>query len=275
MTKHIAYLGPIGTFTEQAALLYDSNAELTPLTSVLSVADAVHKGAVEEGVVPIENSLQGSVPDTLDLLIHDTTLMISREIIIPIELCLMVKPNTKKQEVEVVYSHPNALGQCRKYLDEQYYGAIQIASLSTAAAVEDMLGSGKPAAAIGNTRSADIYGVKILDKGIQDNKANHTRFVVLSKADHEPTGSDKTSLCFSFGGDQAGMLYSVLACFAERNINLAKVESRPNKAGLGGYVFLLDVEGHREDDNVRWALEQMHDKVSSVKLFGSYPKYVY
>ena len=141
MTKTIAYLGPIGTFTEQAALLYDSDADLMPLNSVLAIANAVDNGTVEEGVVPIENSLQGSVPDTLDLLIHDTALMISREIIIPIELCLMLKPDTKQQEVEVVYSHPNALGQCRKYLDEQYKNAIQIASLSTAAAVEDMFSS--------------------------------------------------------------------------------------------------------------------------------------
>ena len=275
MTKTIAYLGPIGTFTEQAALLYDSDADLMPLNSVLAIANAVDNGTVEEGVVPIENSLQGSVPDTLDLLIHDTALMISREIIIPIELCLMLKPDTKQQEVEVVYSHPNALGQCRKYLDEQYKNAIQIASLSTAAAVEDMLSSKKPAAAIGNTRTADIYGVKVLDRGIQDNKSNHTRFVVLSKTDHEPTGSDKTSLCFSFGEDQAGMLHSVLGYFAEKNINLAKVESRPNKAGLGEYVFLLDIEGHREDDNVMWAIEQMNNKVSFVKLFGSYPKHIY
>ena len=275
MTKSIGYLGPIGTFTEQAAILYDTDATLIPLSSVSAIAEAVYDGTLDEGVVPIENSLQGSVPDTLDLLIHDTTLMISREIIIPIELCLMTKPETRKNEIEIVYSHPMAIGQCRKYLALEHKNAIQIASLSTATAVEDMLKSEKISAAIGNSRASDIYGVTILDKEIQDNKTNHTRFVVLSKHDHKATGSDKTSLCFSFSADQAGMLHSVLGCFAERDINLAKVESRPNKTGLGEYVFLLDIEGHREDSNVKRALEQMIDKVSFIKLFGSYPKYNY
>lgn len=271
MGKKIGYLGPAGTFTEQAAIFYDPYAELIPFPSISSIAESVDTGSTDEGVVPIENSLQGSVTETLDLLIHDTNLSIYQEIIIPIEHCLIVKTDFTTSRLEIVYSHPMALGQCKKYLEDNYSNAVATASLSTSAAVEDMLASEKPAAAIGTERAAKIYDVVVLDTGIQDNKSNHTRFVVLAKSDHKVTGTDKTSLCFSFGDDKAGMLHSVLGCFAESNINLAKVESRPNKEGLGGYFFLLDVEGHRENKKVKEAIQKVSKQVSMIKIFGSYP----
>ena len=273
MVKQIAYLGPAGTFTEAAALLYDPEAQLIPFPSVAAVAEAVDSGTAEEGVVPIENSLEGSVTDTLDLLIHDSNLSIRHEIVIPIEHCLLGKPGGSAQEVALIYSHPQALAQCRRFIAKSFPKAQAVAALSTAAAVEDMLESKSPAAAIANSRAAGIYGADILAQGIQDSSANHTRFVVLAHHDHPPTGRDKTSLCFYFNDDRAGMLYSVMGHFATRNINLAKVESRPNKESLGRYIFLVDLDGHQEDASVQEALNSIEAEVSVLKIFGSYPRY--
>ncbi|MBI4282516.1 MAG: prephenate dehydratase [Chloroflexi bacterium] len=273
MAKRIAYLGPAGTFTEAASLRYDPQAQLIPFASIAAVAASVESGMAEEGVVPIENSLEGSVNDTLDLLIHDSSLSICQEVVIPIEHCLLVKAGSSAQEIRVIYSHPQALGQCRRFTERCFPRAQAVASLSTAAAVTDMIQSQTPAAAIAPRRAAELYGAEILAQGIQDNPANYTRFVVLAKHDHPPTGRDKTSLCFSFDDDRAGILYSVLGHFATRNINLAKVESRPNKESLGRYVFLVDLEGHRQDASVQEALRGVQAEVSMMKVFGSYPRY--
>jgi prephenate dehydratase len=281
MVKQIAYLGPAGTFTEAAALRYDPKAQLIPFSSVSAVAAAVDSGMAEEGVVPIENSLEGSVTDTLDLLIHDSSLSIRDEIVISIEHCLLARPGTREQDIREIYSHPQALGQCRGFLERRFPQASAVAAMSTAAAAEQvrLSGIGRPllgrrgVAAIGTARAAELYGLIVLAHGIQDNPANHTRFVVLAQHDHPPTGRDKTSLCFSFDDDRAGILYSVLGQFATRNINLAKVESRPNKESLGRYIFLVDLEGHREDTLVKEALQGVRAEASMVKVFGSYPRY--
>ncbi|MDA0987989.1 MAG: prephenate dehydratase [Chloroflexi bacterium] len=273
MVKQIAYLGPAGTYTEAAALQYDPQAKLLPFPSIAAVVAAVDSRMTEEGVVPIENSLEGSVTDTLDLLIHDSNLSILNEMVIPIEHCLLVKPGGSAQEIKLVYSHPQALAQCRRFIERHFPAAQAVAALSTAAAVEDMLGSQSPAAAIATSRAAEIYGAEILSRGIQDSLANHTRFVVLAQHDHAPTGRDKTSLCFSFNDDRSGMLYSAMGHFATRNINLAKVESRPNKESLGRYIFLIDLDGHREDASVQEALSSLEAEVSMMKVFGSYPRY--
>jgi prephenate dehydratase len=273
MVKQIAYLGPVGTYTEAASLLYDPEAELISFPSITAVVAAVDSKMAIEGVVPIENSLEGSVTDTLDLLIHDSNLSIKHEIVIPIEHCLLVKPGGLAQDVKSIYSHPQALAQCRRYIERIFPGGQPIASLSTSAAVEDMLRSPLPSAAIATSRAADIYGAEIIDQGIQDNLANHTRFVVLAQYDHPPTGRDKTSLCFSFNDDSPGKLYSVMGHFATRKINLAKVESRPNKEILGRYIFLIDLDGHRKDAIVQEALSCVEAEVSMMKVFGSYPRY--
>ncbi len=273
MTKRIAYLGPAGTFTEAAAILYDPDAELTPLASIAAVAAAVDSDSVDEGVVPIENSLEGSVTDTLDLLIHDSTLSIRRELVMPIEHCLLVKPGVTADMIESIHSHTQALGQCRRHVERRFPNAQLVAALSTAAAVEDMMAGPESAAAIGTVRAAELYGAETLARGIQDSAVNFTRFVVLAHRDHPPTGNDKTSLCFSFSDDRAGILYSVLGQFATRNINLAKVESRPNKESLGRYVFLVDLDGHRQDAVVKEALDRIAAQVSLLKVFGSYPRF--
>ncbi len=273
MTKQLAYLGPEGTFTEAAALTYDSSALLVPYPTITSVATSVDQGNTDIGIVPIENSLEGSVTDTLDLLIHHSNLKIVNEIVIPIEHCLLMKELVSNDLIDVVYSHPQALGQCRHFLEHNFPNAQIVAALSTAAAVEDMINCESPAAAIATRRAATIYGALIASEGIQDNPNNTTRFVILAKEDHEYTGNDKTSVCFSFGEDKPGILYMVLGEFASRKINLAKVESRPNKETLGRYIFLMDLEGHRTDPHLSEALEKVRDNTSFMKILGSYPHY--
>lgn len=273
MTKRIAYLGPPGTFTEEAALLYDSSAQLIPFSSVSAVSAAVDTGMAEEGVIAIENSLEGSVNETLDLLIHESRLAIRWEMVLPIEHYLLVKPGTAAHEVKAIYSHPQALAQCRRFVERCFPKAQVVAALSTAAAVAEMIASEMPAAAIGTRRAAEIYGAQILARGIQDQAANVTRFVVLAPTDHPPTGWDKTSLCFYIAEDRPGALREVLDGFARRGINLAKIESRPSKETLGRYFFLVDLEGHREDPPVAEALAEVKARTERFKVFGSYPRY--
>ena len=273
MTKQLAYLGPEGTFTEAAAILYDSASTLLPYSTITSVGKAVSDGIVEYGIVPIENSLEGSVTDTLDLLIHEADLKIVNELVMPIDHCLLMKHGSLVEKVEVIYSHPQALGQCRNYLEQYFPNAQVMAALSTAASVEEMLTCDFPAAAIATSRAAQIYGAEIVRRGIQDNPNNTTRFVILSKEDHPFTGNDKTSVCFSFGEDKPGILYMVMGEFASRNINLAKVESRPNKETLGRYIFLMDLEGHRDEQHLHNALETVASNTSFMKILGSYPHY--
>ena len=273
MAARLAYLGPQGTFAEEAALQYDPEAHLIPFLSISAVAEAVQRGMADEGVVPIENSLGGSVNDTVDLLIQEATLFIRRELVLPVVHCLLVKAGTSVEEVEVVYSHPQALAQCRQFLDRCFPNAQRMASLSTAAAVEQVLRSDIKAAAVGTQRAAHLYGAEVLAQGIQDSAANVTRFVILAGEDHEPTGKDKTSLCFSFGDDRPGLLYGVIGEFASRNINLAKVESRPTKETLGSYIFLIDLEGHRQDPPVHEALERVRSQAGKLRILGSYPRW--
>jgi prephenate dehydratase len=271
--KSIAYLGPPGTNTEQAALKYDSQGHLIPFPSVSAVASAVDTGIAVEGVVPIENSLEGSVNDTLDLLIHESRLLICRELVMDIENHLLVKSGTSAAGLRVIFSHPQALAQSRRFIERCYPKAQVVAALSTAAAVEEMMASKEPAAAIGNARAAELYGAQILARNIQDRSPNVTRFVVLAADDHAPTGRDKTSLAFTFADDRPGLLYEVLGEFAEHSINLDKIESRPSKEALGRYVFLIDLEGHRRDKLIVEVLGRVKAKTSFFKVMGSYPKY--
>ena len=274
MAQTLAFLGPAGTYTEEAALLYDPGAELRPYPSITAVGLAVSSGEVGEGVVPIENSIEGSVNFTLDLLASETSICIRTEIVLPIEHYLMGRPGTKLSDIEVIYSHPQALAQCREYLERNFANAARSASLSTALAVGDAIGSDIPAAAIAPRRSADLYHAEIFDSAIQDVAANATRFVVLSKEDHAPTGNDKTSIFFTFEEDAPGQLYGVIGEFALREINLAKIESRPTKRSLGQYVFFADCDGHRQDRLLGEAIKAVEEQVTVLRVMGSYPKWV-
>lgn len=271
MVKRIAFLGPVGTYTEEAALQYDPQADLQAFPTIAAVGRAVSSGVTDEGVTPIENSLEGSVTYTLDLLISQSDLSIYKEIVLPIEHYLMAKPETRAPDIQVIFSHPQALAQCRNFLEQCFPNAQQTASLSTVTAVADMKSSSIPAAAIAPKRAAQLHSVAIIGQNIQDNPNNVTRFVVLSRGDHLPTGRDKTSICFSFHQDAPGVLYDALGEFARRNINLAKIESRPTKESLGQYIFLIDCEGHREDSVLKEALSALSRRVNMLKVLGSYP----
>ena len=273
MARKIGYLGPAGTFTEEAALLYDDSAQLIPFPSIPAVATAVVSGMVDEGVVAIENSIEGSVTDTLDLLIRESNLAIRQEIVLPIRHYLLAKPGTTAEKIKVIYSHPQALAQCRGFLERCFPKARMEGALSTAAGVQEVKKGDGVVAAVATRRAADIYQVEVLARDIQETSTNVTRFVVLSSADHEPTGLDRTSLCFSFASDKPGLLVEVLGEFARRNINLAKIESRPSKESLGQYIFLVDLDGHRKQSPVKDALETVERVTSRLHIFGSYPKY--
>lgn len=272
MTRTIGFLGPSGTYSEEASLLYDPSAD-RPYPTITAVGEAVASGEIEEGVVPIENSLAGSVIFTLDLLISQPKLFIRGEVDLPIEHYLLTKPGTDPAEIKVIYSHPQALAQCRAYLEKNYPQAQQMASLSTVLCVSDLLASPVPAAAISPRRASELYDVDILDQGIQDVTTNVTRFAVLGLSDHPPTGRDKTSMAFTFEDDSPGLLYKVLGEFAQRNINLFKVESRPTKQLLGEYIFMVDCAGHREESPMKEALEALSQPVSMLRVLGSYPRW--
>lgn len=267
----LAHLGPRGTFGESAANAWAPDAEYLPVPSHAAVVEAVASGAADAGVLAVENSIEGPVSETLDLLIHDTDLSLSGEVIVPVEHCLIARAGTRPEDVGVVYSHPQALAQCRKYLARALPAARLEATLSTVAGVERALREAG-AAAIGSARAAERFGAEILERSIQDRSGNVTRFVIVAQRDAAPTGRDKTSLAFKTAHDRPGTLVEVLAELASRGVNLTKIESRPSRDALGIYVFLLDLEGHREDPPVAEAIERVREKTSWLKVFGSYPR---
>jgi prephenate dehydratase len=268
----LAFLGPAGTFGEEMALRYAPDAELLPFPSHAAVAAAVERGLADEGLVAVENLLNGSVAETLDILIHETTLQIQAELLLPIEHNLVAKPGTKREQVRVVYSHPQALGQCRKFLERELPAAQLEASLSTTEAVATALQRDHDAAAIGTLRAAQLYGGEVLERSIGDSANNVTRFVVLGRGTQPPTGRDRTSIAFTFAEDRPGSLAGVLNAFAAAGVNCSKIESRPTRATFGEYVFLIDFEGHVADANSKRLLEQIRPLCAELKVFGSYPR---
>jgi prephenate dehydratase len=270
----IAYLGPPGTFSEEAAIAYGGpGAEYLPLASIPAVVTAVETGAATVGVLPIENVLEGSVTATLDLLIHETDLRIAGETVIPIRHYLVARAGVSLPQITVLYAHPQSLGQCRRFVERCLPGVATIASLSNSAAPAEAMADERPAAAISTLRAAELNGAQILARDIQDRAGNVTRFIALGREDSPPTGDDKTSICFGFVEDRPGILVGVLEEFARENINMTKLESRPSKATLGEYIFLVDFNGHRADPKIARVLERIQAKTGLFKLFGSYPRW--
>ena len=222
------------------------------------------------GVVPIENSIEGPVGITLDSLAHNFDLKIYKEIIIPINQNLIVNPGCKMEDIEDVYSHAQAIAQCRGFITKNNIQPHY--AVSTARAAKDIVGD-RSKAAIGNSKIVDLYGLEILAPNIQDMDNNETRFVVISKKDHEITDNDKTSIIFSIYEDKPGGLYKILGIFEKNNINLTKIESRPSKKGLGKYMFFVDFEGHKDDILIKNILEEITDNTYFLKILGSYPKF--
>ena len=268
----VAYLGPQGTFSEEAAILYAPDSERLPYPTIRDAAMAAESRQTDGAVLPIENSIEGAVNMTLDYLIHDSTLSIVDEVVLAIRQCLIIADGSRREDIETIRSHPQALAQCQRYLESNFPNARLVASISTAGAVEEVLNEGKNSAAIGNRRAAELFGASVLDSGIEDNPNNMTRFVAMGRNSPPPSGDDKTSICFGFDSDVPGQLYGALEEFARREINLAKIESRPTRHELGQYVFLVDMVGHRDDEPVAFAIEAMERRVAQLRVFGSYPR---
>ncbi len=271
----LAYLGPTGTFTEQALYTQDdlTDLDLRPAPSIPDVFRQVVAGEADLGFAAIENSIEGSVNITQDTLAFDVDLLIQREVVISIQLNLMVAPGTVLSNVERVCSYPHAIAQCRGWLSEHLPNAEVQATNSTADAARLLVANPDDrTAAIAPSRAADAYGLEVLAADIEDHPENQTRFVLVAPDGiPAPTGHDKTSLVVFQRADRPGSLLGILQEFAARSINLTRLESRPTKRGLGDYCFLMDLEGHVADELVADCLRNLQMKHGEVKFLGSYP----
>jgi len=273
MPKKIAFLGPIGTYTDEACFQYAPDAERVPFASLGLVTSALEEGKVDEAVVPIENSLGGTVIEIVDFLITSGRAQIKGEFLLPIDHCLITRPGVKLGDIRVVVSKQEALTQCRQYLARELRFAEQIPATSTALAVIDLNEADDRTAAIGPRRAAELAGLPVLASGIQDRKNNVTRFAVLASSGMPATGSDKTSIAFDFDKpDAPGLVYGAMRPFADRDINLTKIESRPTGKGMGSYIFLVDFEGHLEESRVKQAIDELKKHTETFKVLGTYPR---
>jgi len=277
VTRRLAYLGPPGTFTEEALLSApeSSGAEPVPLQTVPDVIAAVVSGDVDGGVVPIENSIEGSVNVTLDTLAFGSPgVSIQRELVLPVRHALLARPGVGIGEIAVVVSHPHATAQCREYLAGTLPKAEVRAANSTAEAAQIVSERGpiEPWAAIGTQLAAKLYGLVVVAPDIEDRRENSTRFVLVGREPAPQSGSDKTSVVCFIEKDRPGALLAILHEFSDRGINLTKLESRPTKERLGEYCFFIDIEGHVEEPNVGLAIAGLRTKILDVKVMGSYPR---
>ncbi|WP_419924543.1 prephenate dehydratase [Candidatus Poriferisocius sp.] len=273
--SQVAYLGPPGTFTEEALLTQPDLAEADHLLcrSIPEVLCAVADGRTALGFTAIENSIEGTVNVALDALIFEHDLLIQREVVIDVRLHLLGFSDTSMDKIRRVISFPVATAQCRRYLAENLPHAEEIAANSTAAAARDLaVSKDKTAAAIGTALSQEIYSLDMIAADIEDHPENQTRFVAVGRSGvPAPTGCDKTSIVVFQRADRSGSLMGILAEFAARSINLTKLESRPTKKALGDYCFLIDLEGHVADALVADCLTSIVAKHGEVKFLGSYP----
>jgi len=270
----IGYLGPPGTFTEEALLNYKSfqKEDVKEYKTIPEVIRSIGK-EVKEGIVPVENSLEGSVNITLDILAGENNLKIKREIVIPISHHLLVKNKTELNDIATLFSHYQAVAQCRRFIEQSMPEAETELTFSTAQAAKIVSEKTKKnCAAIGTLRAANLYNLKVLRNNISDHKCNYTRFIVLSHQEASPiTGKDKTSVIFGIK-DGPGALYQILKEFALREINLTKIESRPSKKNFGDYLFFVDMQGHFEEPGVSKGIEAIKDNTVFLKVLGSYPE---
>jgi chorismate mutase/prephenate dehydratase len=267
---NVSFQGERGAYSESAIYsFFGSSVQVVPCRGISDVFESVKKETTDYGVIPIENSIEGSVNQSYDLFL-EYDLQVCGEIVLRIRHCLITNPTTDLDSIEMIYSHPQALAQCRNYLEK--LGREVMATYDTAGSVKMMKEKRLfNAAAIAGERAAEIYGMKILVKGIEDNPSNYTRFFVLSKLDSPPSENDKTSIIFTTK-HIPGALYHVLEEFAVRKINLRKIESRPTKQKPWEYNFYLDFEGHRNEKRCNEALKAVEKKSSFLKVLGSYPK---
>jgi prephenate dehydratase len=274
-TTRIGFLGPPGTFGEEALLTQPdyATADLRPMPSHAAIITAVEAGELDLGFLGFENSIEGSVRSVLDHLIFETDLLIQREVVLRINQNLLAPPGVGLGDVRRIVSFPDAMEQCREWFGRELPDAELVAANSTAEAVQ-LVASERPAgtAALGTALAAKLYGLDVLAPGIEDHPENSTRFVSVAREGiPAPTGHDKTSIVLFQAADRPGNLHLISAQFAAREINLTKFESRPTKKSLGDYCFIIDFEGHVADEVVADGLRNLRADIGQVKFLGSYP----
>ncbi len=268
-----AYLGPRGTFSQAAvsAFTADEDVKLLECATIPEIFEAVDAGRATFGVVPIENSLEGSVNATLDAFAFTTTSQILAEATIDIHHALITAPGVDLADVKRIISHPQATGQCSRWIARNLPGREIVAANSTADAVR--IAAGDPTvAAIGTELAARLYGAVVVEPRIEDHASNQTRFVLVGRGEPARTGHDKTSLALFLKADKPGALLMILSEFAYAGINLTKIQSRPTKRAMGEYMFFMDMEGHKDEPDVKTALDCLRLKLREVKMLGSYPR---
>ena len=264
----VAYLGPAGTFSQEAALKHFGGATTTvPCPSIDEVFRQVETGAAGYGVAPVENSTEGAIGRTLDLLLS-TPARICGEVMLPVRQCVMSRER-KLDGIRKVYSHTQSLAQCQQWLARRLPHAERIAVVSNAEAAR-IASRERRTAAIGPRTAAALYRLNLLARNIEDEPKNTTRFVVLAEHDAAPSGRDKTSLILSTR-NVPGAIHELVTPLAANQVSMTRLESRPSRTGLWEYVFYIDVEGHQQDANVARALAELKQKASFLKVLGSYP----
>ena len=267
-SQTVAYLGPPATFTHLAAVnKFGESAKYIPVSSIKDVFDEVERGRIRFGIVPVENSTEGVVNHTLDLLV-DSPLLIYGEIRFEIGHNVLSKADSLEQ-IKTIYSHPQAIAQCRKWLEVNLPTATISEEPSTARAAERCVDD-PTAGAIASELAAELYQLKILRSRIEDNIHNATRFLILSQRGSERTGKDKTSIIVS-AKDRVGALYDMIRPFSSYGINMTKIESRPTRRKVWEYLFFMDLEGHQDDDRVKKAIDEVKGRCLFLKVLGSYP----
>ena len=265
----VAFLGPQATYTHIAAMQqFGLSAQLVPLKSISSIFDEVSRGRASYGVVPVENSNEGVVSHTLDMFMS-SDLKVIAEILLPISHDLL-NLSGQSSDIRKVISHPQAIGQCRSWLEENLPDIPLVEASSTASAAQQSAEDAS-VASIASESAATLYGLRVVKHKIEDNPNNFTRFLIIGSEMQNPSGNDKTSIMFSVK-DQAGILYHMLEPFSKRGINLAKIESRPTKGKAWEYIFFLDMVGHIKDQRIAEAVEELRSLCQFLKVLGSYPK---
>lgn len=266
----VAFLGPEGTFTQQASFKhFGHSAVCVPMAAIDEVFREVSAGAVNYGVVPVENSSEGVVNHTLDSFM-DSSLNICGEVVLRIHQHMMISANTRREHITRIYSHAQSLAQCRKWLDAHWPMAERVAVSSNAEAARRIKGEWNSAAIAGDM-AAELYGLEKIAEKIEDQPDNSTRFLIIGNQPVPASGNDKTSVVISMR-NQPGALHAILEPFHVHNIDLTRVETRPSRSGMWNYVFFVDFEGHQDDPVVCKVLEKLGERANDLKILGSYPK---
>lgn len=266
--QSVAFLGPRGTFSEEAAVKhFGSQVRSQPCASIDEVFREVEAGQIGHGVVPVENSTDGAVGRTLDLLLA-TPLTVCGEVQLAVHQCLMTKERARER-IERVYAHAQSLAQCHDWLNRNLATAQRIPVVSNAEGAR-LAAQEERCACIGSHAAAELYDLQLLARNIEDNPNNTTRFVVIGRTPTLPSGRDKTSLAMSTR-NRPGAMHELLLPFAQNNVDMTRLESRPSRTGLWEYVFFVDLKGHQQDADVAGALEQLRERAAFLKILGSYP----